>query len=79
MAINASNSGVVSRTGSYSIKDFPLSVSVTERSVSTANNTSTLDLSCTLKSNTTKTAWSGASDSYLALYWHDNVSIRTKK
>lgn len=79
MAINASNSGVVSRTGSYSIKDFPLSVSVTERSVSTANNTSTLDLSCTLKSNTTKTAWSGASDSYLALYWHDNVSNTNKK
>ena len=80
MAINASNSGSVRRTGgNYSVRDFPLSVSVTERSVSAANNTSTLDLSCTLKSNTTKLAWDGANNSYLSLYWHDNVSGTNKK
>jgi len=79
MAINASNSGIVSRGGSYETKNFPLSVSVSEKSVSTANNTSVLDLSCTLKSNTTRQAWTGANDSYLGLYWHDNVSNTNKK
>ena len=72
MSIYAEVEGKVSRTG-YSNNDFPITVRVEETAYSTANNTSTLSISCTMSTYTTSTAWTANTNSpYLELYWHNS-------
>ena len=65
-----SKTGTLTRT-SGSTKDFPWSVSVTQGTQSTANNTTVLNFTATVKSDTTATAWDVSNNPpQLAIYYY---------
>lgn len=67
---SVSKSGTLTRT-SGTIKDFPWTIQVTQGTQNTANNTTVLNFTATVKSNTTSQAWSVSSNlPQLAIYYY---------
>lgn len=65
-----SKSGKLTRT-SGSVKEFPWTVQVSQGTQNTANNTTVLNFTATVKSNTTSTAWDlNANYPQLAIYYY---------